>query len=138
MNRFCKTVTQAEEIKRKLYQHTDNNSCLTPEQIAIGDLCDLVDALIRALPDNVGVGATGQRHGYWTGALMEDFVPKDEEEERGSFQCTPTSHITHCSVCGAIFDDRTIDGWIGCPKCLSVLDLERPFNAYYLGKEDYL
>lgn len=80
------------------------------------------------------------KHGYWTGrtfvddAHSEGFSSSMSEEEKQSRR-ESDAHATHCSVCGAMFDDRFIDGWKGCPHCFSILDLERPNNAYFLAWE---
>ncbi len=80
------------------------------------------------------------KHGYWTGRTFVDDAHSEgfaswmtEEEKR--IRREADAHTTHCSVCGAMFDDRYIDGWKGCPYCFSILDLERPNNAYFLAWE---
>ena len=71
------------------------------------------------------------KHGYWTGITTRDRAHAEgvsidaTEEERQEYHDW-FNHITHCSVCGSMFDDRKIKGWKGCPNCLSILDLERP------------
>lgn len=71
------------------------------------------------------------KHGYWTGILSRDYshaegLPTNATEEERKEYHEWFNHITHCSVCGAMFDDRKINGWKGCPQCLSILDLEKP------------
>ena len=70
------------------------------------------------------------KHGYWTGATTADRAQAEgvsldaTDEERQEYH-EWFKHITHCSVCGRMFDDRKIHGWKGCPCCLSILDLKK-------------
>ena len=81
------------------------------------------------------------KHGYWTGrtfiddAHYEGFPPHATEEQKKAIR-ENDKHVTHCSVCGAMFDDRYISSWKVCPCCISIMDLERPANAYYLAWEE--
>lgn len=81
-----------------------------------------------------------QKHGYWTGRLLiddahsEGFSPDMTEEEKEIIR-ENDKHVTHCSVCGGMFDDRKTRDWKGCPYCLSIMDLERPEDSYYLSFE---
>ena len=81
------------------------------------------------------------KHGYWTGRTFiddshsEGFPQNATEEQRKAIR-ENDKHVTHCSVCGAMFDDRYISGWKVCPRCISIMDLERPANAYHLAWEE--
>lgn len=82
------------------------------------------------------------KHGYWTGRLLVDdahsegFASWMTEKEKARIR-EDDAHVTHCSVCGGMFDDRKIRGWKGCPYCLSIMDLERPSDARYIAWEEY-
>lgn len=82
-----------------------------------------------------------QKHGYWTGRTYIDDAPEgfatwmtriEKEYIRDK-----DKHVTHCSVCGGMFDDRQIKDWKGCPYCLSIMDLEKPEDAYFRAWETY-
>lgn len=82
------------------------------------------------------------KHGYWTGRLSIDDACAEGYDASVSevvrrARRESDKHTTHCSVCGAQFDDRIIGGWKGCPRCFSILDLERPADAYFRNWENY-
>ena len=78
------------------------------------------------------------KHGYWTGrtfmddAHAEGFGPNMTEEEKERIR-ENDKHVTHCSECGAMFDDRYVSGWKVCPRCITIMDLEAPENSYFLA-----
>lgn len=81
------------------------------------------------------------KHGYWTGRLTiddahaEGFASWMTEKEKARIREDDT-HVTHCSVCGGMFDDRQTQNWKGCPYCLSIMDLKRPSDARYRDWEN--
>lgn len=103
---------------------------------------ELCDDCIKELQQWLTAAFTVVKHGYWTGRLSiddahsEGFASQMTEEQKELIR-EHNKHLTHCSVCGASFDDRDIREWKGCPHCLSIIDLERPEDAYIRGCEYY-
>ena len=153
MDELIKTITKAQEIKDNMRcslntpsNHAGNNKFGTLAH-SISELCDLIDTIIIKLESiqktsNKNIVVSEPRHGYWTGRLSiddshsEGFSSNMSEEEKEKIR-ENNKHVTHCSVCGGMFDDRKIIGWKGCPYCLSILDLHRPENARYMAWEEY-
>lgn len=71
------------------------------------------------------------KHGYWIKKPIfddvcgEGFAEGMTQDEKNKLR-EDKSHLVHCSVCNAAFDDRTMHGWKGCPCCLAVMDLPAP------------
>lgn len=74
------------------------------------------------------------KHGYWVKKTVfddvcdEGFAENMTQGEKNKLR-EDKSHLIHCSVCNAAFDDRTIHGWRGCPCCLAVMDLPAPSKS---------
>ena len=58
----------------------------------------------------------------WTGILPKDYahaegLPSYATPEQRKSYLDMFSHITHCSVCATMFDDREVRHWKFCPHC---------------------
>lgn len=99
-------------------------------------------SVLRIINEQPIVDVIEQKHGYWTGRIFiddahaEGFAPWMTEEDKEYIR-DEEKHVTHCSVCGGMFDDRKIKDWKGCPYCLSIMDLEKPEDAYFRAWETY-
>ena len=68
-----------------------------------------------------------EKHAYWTGVLSRDYScaeglhPNMTAEQRKKYW-DKFDHITHCSNCLAMFDDRDVKNWKACPYCMAIMD----------------
>jgi predicted Zn-ribbon and HTH transcriptional regulator len=80
-----------------------------------GDVFRLATALINE-------GFRLERIGTWTGVTSRDYahaegLPSYATPEERKAYLDMFSHITHCSVCGVMFDNRQVKHWKYCPHC---------------------
>jgi hypothetical protein len=115
--------------------------CLLTQEIGYPAYADAFDRLDNCpIQKDTTPISVPVKHGYWTGrtfiddACAEGF-PQGASEELRAKLLEDNKHVTHCSVCGGMFDDRMTRNWKGCPYCLSILDLPTPDNAYSLAWE---
>jgi rRNA maturation endonuclease Nob1 len=54
-------------------------------------------------------------------AHAEGFADWFTEEDKKAY-IDMFEHITHCSNCKGVFDDRTIKDWRHCPYCGATMD----------------
>lgn len=123
------------------YIDIERHSFPTPHNKELNDYMRGWNTCLKSVISQPIADVQPVKHGYWTGRLSiddacaEGFPSNATPEERvAMWECD--AHVTHCSVCGGMFDDRKIKGWKGCPYCLSVMDLERPEDAYFRGWEE--
>lgn len=69
------------------------------------------------------------KHAHWTGILPSDYshaegLPPNATTEQKEACRDYMEHITHCSNCGAGFDDRMVKNWKCCPCCLTMMEVK--------------
>lgn len=84
-------------------------------RLGTGDVFRIATALINE-------GFRLERTGTWTGVTSRDYAHAEglpsyatPEERKAYFDMF--SHITHCSVCSVMFDNRQVKHWKYCPHC---------------------
>lgn len=92
-------------------------------QESIGIDIEVTEAFKRTNTISVnGVEFVKPKEGYWTGILSKDYAHAEgvhsdaTPEQRAAYQ-DMFNHITHCSECGWMFDDRNVSHWNFCPGC---------------------